>query len=895
MWRRLLWWLRRRQRDRDLQEEIRAHLAIEVGEQTSAGLDAKAAGLAARRAFGNVTRITEDTRDVWRARWLYDLLSDTRHALRRLRRTPGFTLAALLTLAIGIGANTAIFSVVNGVLIQPLRFPEPDRLIGVWHRAPGIPGLPPDVRVSASPSMYYTYGDHSDTFERFGLWQYGASTATGPVDPEQLLTAQATHGTLDALGVPPLLGRWFTEEDDRGSTESVILGHGYWQRAFGGDPSAIGQTLELDSRPREIVGVMPASFRFPGELQPQIILPLRFSRAEVVLGSFGYNGIARLKPGVSMEQASADVERLLSIWLEEWPPAPGISLELFRNAGLTPDLTALKSDVVGSIGNSLWILTGTMGLMLLIAGANIANLLLVRTDGRRQELTIRAALGAGWGRIARELLVESLTLSMLGGLLGLGIAWAGLRALLAYAGADLPRADEIAIDPLVLLFALAVSGVSGMLFGLIPVARYAGPRIAESLRAGGWTISQSRDRQRARNTLVVVQVALALVLLVGSGLMIRTFLSLHAVDPGFDEPQHLQMFRLSVPEADVPNPESVMRMLQAILDRVATLPGVESAALATSAPMEGFNNNDLVWARDRSYAEGEFTPVRRFKFVSPGSFEAFGTPILAGRDYDWADLYDRRPVAIVSEAFAQEMWGDTASALGRFIRPTQTGEWREIVGVVGDVSDDGVDQPVPPTIYWPAYNGGFYGPETAVRRAMTYVIRTDRAATETLLEDLHQAVWSVNGALPLALVRTLGDVYQASLARTSYTLVLLAIAGAMALLLGVVGIYGVVSYAVAQRTREVGIRMALGAPQGGVQGLFVRRALLLVAIGSAIGLAGAAGATRLMSSLLFGVSALDPVTYVGVAVVIGLAALLAAYLPARRASRVDPLIALRAE
>jgi predicted permease len=311
--------------------------------------------------------------------------------------------------------------------------------------------------------------------------------------------------------------------------------------------------------------------------------------------------------------------------------------------------------------------------------------------------------------------------------------------------------------------------------------------------------------------------------------------------------------------------------------------------------MEGFDNSNPVYVRDRTYAEGEIPQLRRYKFISPGSFRTFGTPILAGRDYDWTDVYELRPVAIVSESLAREVWGDVTSALGRFVRPLPNSRWREIVGVVGDVSDDGVDEPQPPTVYWPAYNEGFFGPDTAVGRGNAYLIRSNRAGTEAFLDELRQAVRSIGPGLPLALVRTLGDVYQASLARTSYTLVLLAIAGAMALLLGVVGIYGVVAYAVAQRTREVGIRMALGAERGGVQGLFVRRALLLVAIGSAIGLAAAAGATRLMSSLLFGVNTLDPVTYAGVAVVIGMSALVAAYLPARRASRVDPLVALRTE
>jgi len=839
--------------------------------------------------------VAEEIREVWSIRWLEHLWMDVRHAVRRLGRTPRFTLAALATLAIGIGANTAIFSVVDGVLLRPLNFPEPERLVSVWHRAPGIPGWD-DQQVVSAPSMYFTYRDHNETFEHVGLWALAGFAATGLVEPEQLLSLRATYGALDALAVPPLLGRRFTEEDDTPSSpDTVILSHGYWQRAFGGDNTVIGKVLHLNDRPHEIVGVLPASFRFPSAVQPQIFLPLRLDRGKVFLGEFSYNGLARLKPGVTIAQANADVGRMLEIWLNEWPPFPGLDAELFRNARFAPDLTPLKSDVVGSIGDVLWIMMGTLGLVLVIACANVANLLLVRTDGRRQELAVRSALGAGWGRIGRELLTESVVLSLAGGALGVGVAWTGLRALLAYVGTDLPRAAEISIDPRVLVFALAVSCGSGLLFGLIPVAKYAGPRIAGSLGGGGRTLSQSRERHRARNTLIVAQVALALVLLVGSGLMIRTFLSLRAVDPGFDDPDHLQMFRLSIPLGQVRDPEPVLRMHQQILDRVAAIPGVESAALVSSAPLEGFANTNPVYARDRTYAEGELPPLRRYKFVSPGSFETLGTPVLAGRDFTWGDLYDLRPVAIVSESLARELWGDAASALGQFIRPLPTLEWKEIVGVVGDVSDAAIDEPAPAIAYWPAYNEGFFGPETAVLRAGAYLVRTDRAATQALLDEVRQAVWSVNANLPLALVRTLGEVYQTSMARTSYTLVLLAIAGAMALLLGVVGIYGVVSYSVAQRTREVGIRMALGAEGVHVQGLFVRQALLPVAIGAAIGLASAAGATRLMAALLFGVSALDPATYVAVAAVIGLAALMAAYLPARRATRIDPLDALRAE
>ena len=853
----------------------------------------------ARLRLGNPTRIAEETSEMRTIPALGSLWRDLRQSAHSFAKSKTMTAAVITTLAFGIGATTAIFSVVNGVLIQPLNFPDPDRLVAIWHLAPGIPGNEGEGRLANCESMYFTYRDHNETFEQFGLWGRGSSTAngtTGAAEPEQLMSVWVTKGTLDALGVQPLFGRWFTQEDDTpGSAETVILSNAYWQRAFGGDTSVIDRALNVDGRPRQIVGVMPASFRFPDRVQPQIILPMRINRAQVYLGGFADAGVARLKPGVTLEQANADVARMIEIWLNEWPPFPGTTLEIFRRARFTPDISMLKSDVVGSIGDLLWILMGAIGLVLLIACANVANLMLVRTDGRRQELAIRAALGASWSRIAYELLAESVALSLLGGLLGLGIAWAGLRVLLTYIGSDLPRAAEISIDPRVLVFALLVSCLSGLLFGLVPVIRYARPRIAGTLSGSGRTLGQSRERHRSRNALVVLQVALALVVLVGSGLMIRTFLSLRAVEPGFDDPNHLQALRISIPVNQVQNPEEVMRMHQAILEHISAIPGVESAALVSSTPMEGLTNDNTVWIRDQNYAEGEIPPLRRYKFVSPGVFQTLGTPILAGRDYTWTDLYDLRPVAIVSESFARETWGDAGAALGHFIRALPNNEWREIVGVVGDVSDDGVDQPAPAIVYWPALNEGFFGPETAVQRGVAYLVRTDRAGTEAFLDDTQQAVWSVNANLPLSAVRTMGDVYQTSLARTFYTLVLLSVAGLMALLLGIVGIYGVVSYAVSQRTREIGIRMALGASLSGIRHLFTREAVGLVAIGTIVGLAAALGLTRLMASILFGVTPLDPVTFVSVSLLLIGVAILASYVPTRRALRVDPMETLRQE
>ena len=521
--------------------------------------------------------------------------------------------------------------------------------------------------------------------------------------------------------------------------------------------------------------------------------------------------------------------------------------------------------------------------MLLIACANVANLLLVRTDGRRQELAVRAALGAGWGRIARELLLESALLGVAGGALGLALAYGALRVLAAYGPANLPRIHEISIDPSVLAFTLGISLGGGLLFGLIPVFKYARPHLSSALRGGGRSLSASKERHRARSLLVVVQVALALVLMVGSGLMIRTFQALRRVDPGFSGAPGIQTLRISIPEAQVKEPERVLRMEEEILRKIEALPGVSAAAMANALPLEGGSNNS-VYAESAAAREGATPATRRYKAVSPGYLRAMGSRLIAGREFTWAETYSQTPVAMVSENMARELWQTPRAALGKHIRLTLKDDWREVVGVVADLRDNGVDQKPPAIAYWPLLQRHGGSSQPGVERSVVFVVRTPRAGSGSLFQELQQAVASVNPNLPLADVKTLESVYDRSLARTSFTLVLLAIAGGMALLLGLVGIYGVISYAVSQRTREIGIRLALGAPLPDVTGLFVRHGLVLSGIGAACGLTAALAMTRLMKSLLFEVSPADPLTYAGVAAGLILAAALASYLPARRAT-----------
>ena len=891
----LMRFFRRAQWDREQSEEIESYLRIETEKNVARGLPYSEARAAALRKLGNSTLIREEIYRMNTLAFLDALVRDLRYSLRLLARSPMFTAAALLTLALGIGGTTAIFGVIDSILIRPLPYPHAEALVGVWHTAPGLPAFGPSV--NCTPSMYFTYREENRTFQQFGVWQSNGASVTGIAEPELPRALFATYGVLDALGVEPVLGRWFSQADDTpGSAETVILTYGYWQRRFGSDKSIVGRTLTIDSRPHTVIGVMPREFRF--QRDPELILPQRFERNRVNLGEFGFQGIARLKPGVTTAQANADQARMLGIWLNAWPPPPGFDHKIFQDARVGPRIQPLKREIVGDVGTALSVVMGTLVLVLLIACANVANLLLVRAEGRQQELAVRAALGAGWARIAHELLVESISLGVLGGALGLGLACAGLRILVAKGPDTLPRLGEIRIDPLVLSFALAVSLCSGLLFGVMPVFKYAGPRVAGALRGVGRAFRHSRERHRARNILVVVQVALALVLLISSGLMIRTFQRLRNVRPGFTHPEQVQILHSRVPDDIANDPERVMRMQNAILEKLAAMPGVTSVAFANAAPMEAFlTPTNPIYAEDKTFAPGQVPPLRRFRMIAPGFFQTMGTRLIAGRDFTWTDLYEKRYVAIVSENLARELWGVPRAALGKRIRVGSIDAWREVVGVVEDVYDDGMQVKPPEFAYWPALmDRWLFGDENRFVVAYgMFAIRSNRAATEGLLTEARQAIWSVNGRQPVFLVTTLKQLYDQSMTRTSFTLVMLAMAGGMALLLGIVGIYGVIAYAVSQRTREIGIRIALGAPPPLLLRVFVRQGVLLSGVGAVLGLAAAAGLTRLMSSLLFGVTPLDPVTYAAVSALLILAAVLASYLPARRAMAIDPVEALRAE
>lgn len=814
-----------------------------------------------------------------------------KHVIRRLMRSPMFSAITLITLAVGIGATTAVFSVVNGVLLKPLPYPEPERLVAIWQTAPGLN----ITELNASPATYFIYREQSKVFEDVGLWRDEAVSITGIAQPERVNSLVVTDGMLPILGIQPQFGRWFSRKDDSpGSPETVMLSHGYWQRRFGGDRSVIGRRLLIDGKAREVIGVMPPTFRFL-ETDAEVILPFQLNRSKVFVGNFSYQAAARLKPGVTLEQANADVARMLPMLSTTFPPPPGFNVQMLQEARLGPSVRPLKHDAVGDIGKVLWVLMGAITIVLFIACANVANLLLVRAEGRQHELAVRAALGAGWGQIARELLLESISLALAGGALGVALAYAGLRILVSSAPAGLPRLEEIGIDLPVLVFAFLVSLAAGVLFGLLPVWKYAGPQLGTGLREGNRNASHGKERHRARSTLVVVQVSLALVLLISSGLMIRTLNALQDVKPGFTHGEQLLTMRVSIPEAQVPDPERVARIQQEMLRKMSEVPSVVSVAMANSITMDGNTSNDPVFARDKAYAENQIPPIRRYKTISPGFFDVMGRAFVAGRDFTWTDVHNRSNVVLVSENLARELWGSPAAAVGKQVREAPKSPWREVIGVVADERDNGVNQKAPAIVYWPVLVNDLWGEKVAVRRSMAFVVRSSRTGTADFLNQLQQAIWSVNPDVPVARVRTVEAIYKRSLARTSFTLSMISIAAGMSMLLGLVGIYGVISYSVTQRTREIGIRMALGAQHPQLRAMFVRHGLLLAAIGVGIGLAAAATSSRLLSVLLFEVSPLDPITYAIVSMGLLIAAMLASYFPARRATGVDPINALRTE
>lgn len=811
------------------------------------------------------------------------LFSDLRQAVRSLFRRPGFTALSALTLSLGIAAVTVVFGLFNAVLLQPLPFHEPDRLVGLWHAAPGL--RPDDI--NQSPASYFLYRDHTESFSNLGLWDNSQATVTGLSEPTRVGRMIVTEGFLPTLGFPLAVGRGFTRDDDRpGAPGTTILTNGFWKTEFGGDPNVVGRTISLDGEPHQVIGVLEDGFVFP---RPALLTPARFDRGSVMNGDFSYQIIARLSDGVTLDQAQADLERALPRLATDF--AGSLTPATLRDGRFRPVVRSLRDDFVGDAAAPLWVLLGVVGVVLLIACANVGNLYLVRAEGRHQEIALRTAMGASRTNILRTYLLESTALAILGGVLGVCFAALGIKVLVAQGPNLLTQIPNLGVSLPVLGFAFAVSVFSGILFGLLPFVRSGGTDLVSALKEGSKGAGFGRSGRRLRNGLVVAQVAMALVLLVGSGLMVRSFAAMTEVHPGFEDPDQLMTVTLGLAEGSHPDQNQTILAHQAISQALAALPGVTGTGASTSVSLDGRDSHNSLHFEAFPLAPGDLPAVHRVKYVAGDYATTMGIPLVAGRNLSWDDIHERRRAVVVSEDLALRYWSNPTLALGQRLG-FDSGDWWEIVGVTGAIHDDGLHLPTVPIVYFPMAGRRADGSDYVIR-TMTHVVRTPQGPR--LLPEIRSAIWSVDSDLPLDNLGSHGEVVSASLAQTAFSMALLLASGAIALLLGTVGIYSVVSYLVSQRTRELGVRMALGASRNAVGRLVVRSGMGLVAIGIGLGLIGAVGLGSLMEAALFGVTPTDPVTYVSVAFGLSAVALIATWLPARRAARVDPVVALRWE
>ncbi len=804
---------------------------------------------------------------------------ELRLATRALARRPGFTGVATFTLALGIGAAVAIFTVVNAVLLRPLPYPDSEALVSVRHHAPGL-DLP---ELTNSPGTVRLYRTQSRSFSGFAVFGTESRNLLVGDRADRVRVTAASPELLDVLRVRPALGRPFTHEDAaEGAPPVAILTWPAWTSRFGADPAILGRSIEMDGQTVEVIGVMPEGFAFPTP-EPIALVPT-YVDPDGRFGEFGLNALARLEPGIGVEAARQELTDLQARIPELFPDIDAAFLE---QAGWNASVERYQDRIVGDVRSALWIVLGTVGFLLLIACANVANLFLVRAEARHKELAVRAALGAGRVRLAGGYLSESLLLGLAGGVLGMGLAALGVSALVASGPAELPRLHEVRLDGTVIVFGAALSLLAGLAFGALPILRYLSGSFARVLRDGSRGTTVGRERHRTRNALVTVQLALALVLLMGSGLMLRSFAQLRAVDPGI-EPEGVLTVALST--GDARDNATRAAFYQQVVEGVAALPGVTSAGAATSLPVLPENTNGSSFdIESRPRDDSDLPPVAMYDWVAPGYFETMGIPLISGRSVERADHEGGRPVLWVSESFATTFLD--GSALGERVRFNDHEPWQEIVGVVGDVRNFGLKEDIRPVAYLPMVVEGVSREELA---RMIVVARTE-GDPAALAPSVRRVVTGIDPRVPLTDTRTMKEVVSASMADTAFTMTLLGIAAGVALLLGAVGIYGVIAYVVSQRTREIGVRMALGARSGDVQGMVVRQGLRVTVLGVGLGMIGAFALTRVMATLLFGVSATDPVTFGLVPLVLAGVALLASYLPARRASHIDPTEALRAE
>jgi predicted permease len=885
----------RKHDERDLDTELRFDLEQRTRANVAAGMSPKDAKFAAMREFGSLGLAKEECRDARGTNLVENAFNDFRYALRVLIKKPGFTAVAILTLALGIGANSAIFSVVDAVLLKPLPFPDSNRLLLVYEGIPDI-GFP---KTQFSAPDLQIFQREQQSFESTATYQNKRFEISGAGEPERVIGARGQWNLFDVLGVHPILGRTFTRDEDAPGHDVTILSYALWQGKFGGSPAAIGKTLNLDRVPYTIVGVLPRDFRFPlpgayGSSDPaELWVPMAFTKTELEGWGTMFNNdvVARLKPGVTVQQAAAEIATLAPRIESQYPAE---MLKAVHNIKLVLQVVPLQTDVVGSVKPLLLILQIAVALVLLIACANVALLLLARASARSREIAIRIALGASRGRLVLQLLAESLLLATGGAAAGFALASWSKTALLSFVPADASLPNQVPMDSRVLLFTLGIAIASALIFGLVPAFEATRSGLQTPLQEGGRGNSTSRGRHRVQNIFVITEFALALILMIGAGLLLRTFTKLLRTDPGF-QPQHVLTMTVPLPAHAYPQAAQIRSFYLGSIARSMQLAGIVSAAISNDVPMHG-NEIDAFWveAPDGSM---KAAPAIRRSWILGDYLHTMGIPLLRGRAFTPDDRAGTQRVAIISENLAKRVWPD-GDAIGKHIRVEgSAGPWTTIVGIAGDVPDSSLAAERMPHVYSPYLQetdaqvadnigGGF--------RTMTLAARTsgDPAnLSAAMVSELHQ----LDPSLAVTKVRTMQSDLNSTLLPQRFNATLVGIYAGVALLLALIGIYGVLAYTVSQQMHEIGVRMAIGAQRRDILALVLERGFILATIGAAIGLAGAWVVTRFMATLLYAVQPRDPLTFAGVTLILAFTALLACYLPARRATRVDPIIALRHE
>jgi putative ABC transport system permease protein len=810
------------------------------------------------------------------------LLGDVRMAVRSLLKQPRFAIVASLTVALGVGAVTVIFSVVNAVLIQPLPYPNANRLVNIWSTAPGL-GYD---QFPLSPDLFLFFQKHQTVFEDMALRQRGRVNLLTGKEPHVVESALVTAPYFSTVGATFARGRPFTAEEDSPKAARVaVISDRLWRGTFGADPNVLAQAVRVDGEPTQIVGVAPDWMDRTGT--PDMWLPARFNPDSPPTGNFGWNGIGRLKPGVRPEDAAKQLEPLVKRAMETYLTSPNYRAFL-TNGQYRPFLNSLKTDIVGDVREPLWILLGTVGMVLLIACANVANLCLVRAEGRQREMAVRLALGGSRAGIVRGLLAEALVLSVAGSIVGVLVAAISLPILIRLAPASIPRLEEVSVDGLVLGVAAVLSVVSALIFGLVPALRYTRPIMLTALRHGGRSATDHPARNRGRNVLVAAQTAMAMVLLVGSGLLARSFTRMMHAELGF-QTSNLLTARLALSPTSYREGADIARFSQRLVEQLSALPSVEAAGATSDLPIESGGSGTSFELDGRPVVPGNLPPIVSYQVITPGYFSAMRTPIARGRDFAWSDLRDGVNSIVVNQRMVDEFWKGQ-EPIGKRIRrsssdPNEVRPWFTVVGVVTNMRQEGPREPIEEMIYFTPNAPG------DDKRAFIYVIRGPNAGLQA--DGIRRAVREIDADLPIASIRTMDEVVQESVVQFSFTMLTLGIAASVALVLGAIGLYSVLSYAVSLRTREIGVRLALGAAPSRVLRSVVGRGVTISLAGLAVGALGAVGLTRLLGTLLFETAPLDPLTFAAMAGVLLAVAFLASYLPARRAASISPMESMK--